>query len=66
MSAIHPVDLPEWRRSSRCDTSACVEVAPADAGMRVRDTAGTVLAFSAEAWRVFLAEARESKLTKAR
>ncbi|WP_310361772.1 DUF397 domain-containing protein [Catenuloplanes atrovinosus] len=46
-----------WRRSTRCDTSACVEVATAHSGTSVRnstDAAGPMLIFSAEAWRAFL------------
>ena len=64
MNTVDPVDPLGWRRSRRCDTSACVEVAPTDAGMWVRDAAGEVLVFSGDAWRAFLEEARESKLTK--
>ncbi|MFI5842235.1 DUF397 domain-containing protein [Catenuloplanes sp. NPDC051500] len=71
MSAADPVDLPErtrreWRKSRRCDTASCVEVASAESGVWVRDETGSVLAFSGDAWRAFLAKACESKLTKVR
>ncbi|MDP9797054.1 hypothetical protein J2S43_005566 [Catenuloplanes nepalensis] len=46
-----------WRRSTRCDTSSCVEVANGNAGTRVRnstDPAGPVLIFSVGAWQALL------------
>ncbi|WP_307249101.1 DUF397 domain-containing protein [Catenuloplanes indicus] len=52
-----------WRRSTRCDTSSCVEVARGNSGARVRssvDPAGPVLIFSAEAWRALLEKIHRS------
>lgn len=66
MNAASPAEVSTWRTSSRCDTSACVEVASAATGMWVRDEAGAVLVFPAGAWRAFLADVRESTLTKSR
>jgi hypothetical protein len=51
---------PEWRKSRRCDTASCVEVAVTGAGVQVRDEAGSMLIFSGGAWRVFLLEARKA------
>ncbi|GAB7043208.1 MULTISPECIES: DUF397 domain-containing protein [Catenuloplanes] len=48
-----------WQRSTRCDTSSCVEVARESSGARVRnstDPAGPVLIFSTEAWRALVEE----------
>jgi hypothetical protein len=50
-----------WRTSSYTGTGQnCVEVAPADSGVLLRDTkdhgAGPVIAFSAAQWSAFLAE----------
>jgi hypothetical protein len=47
---------PAWRRSSRCGSSACVEVAPTDSGVLVRDSKNphrAPLAFSHAEWRAF-------------
>ena len=47
-----------WRRSSRCDTQTCVEVAHTNGGVLLRDAkdpTGPVLAFSHEAWISFTA-----------
>ncbi|PZM98101.1 MAG: DUF397 domain-containing protein [Actinobacteria bacterium] len=48
---------PTWRRSSRCDSHHCVEVARVQDAAAVRDSANPhqVLRFSAPAWRRFLA-----------
>ncbi|WP_085067079.1 DUF397 domain-containing protein [Catenuloplanes japonicus] len=64
MEAVDRGRRPEWRKSRRCDTAACLEVASVGGGVWVRDAAGAVLIFSGEAWRVFLTEARRRKLTK--
>lgn len=50
----------EWRKSSRCGTTTCVEVAPpgGDGVVRVRDAkdpGGSVHEFSAEDWQGFVA-----------
>jgi hypothetical protein len=46
-----------WRRSTRCDSSACVEVAPAAAGVHVRDGKrpdGPQLSATRGEWAAFL------------
>ena len=46
-----------WRRSSRCGSSACVEVAIASDAVYVRksqDPAGSWLCFAAKDWRAFV------------
>lgn len=53
-----------WRRSSRCDTQTCVEVARTNGGVLLRDAkdpAGPVLAFSQEAWISFAAGVAEGE-----
>jgi hypothetical protein len=48
----------EWRKSSFCGTSACVEVAVSDGAVLVRDSKtenGPVLTFDADEWTAFLA-----------
>ncbi|HKT05847.1 MAG TPA: DUF397 domain-containing protein [Rugosimonospora sp.] len=50
-----------WRRSRRCESGACVEVARAHGGYAVRDAKdpdGPVLAFTPGAWEAFLAGVR--------
>ncbi|MEV1290546.1 DUF397 domain-containing protein [Micromonospora sp. NPDC049679] len=45
-----------WRRSSRCDTQACVEVRPDGDHVDIRDSAqpdGPLLTVTADAWRHF-------------
>jgi hypothetical protein len=46
-----------WRKSSRCDTSACVEIATAGDGVMMRNStvAHAVLSLPADAWRSFVA-----------
>lgn len=57
-----------WRRSSRCETAACVEVLYTGPGgaVRVRDSKapapGPVLAFDAGSWVAFLAALRSGDL----
>lgn len=48
--------MSEWRKSTRCGSSACVEVAVGDP-VRVRATLGEggSVAFGPVAWRAFLA-----------
>lgn len=51
----------QWRRSSRCESGACVEVAQFDGMVAIRDSkdvAGRVLIFTVEEWIAFLAGAR--------
>lgn len=50
----------EWKRSTRCSSGACVEVAlcgcPQPVSVRDgKDPAGPVLTFDAQSWRDFLA-----------
>lgn len=46
-----------WRRSSRCESGLCVEVARVGGGAAVRDAkdpAGPVLSFDAVSWKALL------------
>ena len=52
---MRPVMPPEFRTSSYCTASECVAVAAAGGTVRVRDAAGTILAFPAAAWAAFTA-----------
>jgi hypothetical protein len=49
-----------WRRSRRCDSSACVEVAQVPGGFAVRDSTqpDAVLSFPAAQWKTFVAGVR--------
>jgi len=46
-----------WRKSSRCESSACVEVAIGDGDVEVRNSTdpATTLTFSPDEWAVFIA-----------
>jgi hypothetical protein len=48
----------EWRRSSRCDAGACVEVAKLDAMIMIRDSAepDSSVAISYDIWRGFVSK----------
>lgn len=53
-----------WRRSTRCASNGCVEVARLDDGaISVRDTEDTAvrLAFGAREWRAFTDRAKEGR-----
>jgi hypothetical protein len=52
-------DALPWRRASRCEAHACVEVALSPDGVRVRGSRdpGTVLLVSPRQWREFCAAA---------
>jgi predicted secreted Zn-dependent protease len=53
-----------WRRSSRCDTGQCVEVAGSGSAVLMRDSKhpdGPVLVFSAEEWNAFVAGVRQGE-----
>ncbi|WP_326554796.1 DUF397 domain-containing protein [Micromonospora sp. NBC_01813] len=55
-----------WRRSSRCDTNACVEAAATSAGVELRDSAdpaGPRLEFGPGDWRAFLRGVAQGELT---
>lgn len=48
----------DWRRSTRCDTSACVEVAITGQGVALRDSKdphSPILRFSRQEWEAFVA-----------
>jgi hypothetical protein len=54
-------DSIQWRRSSRCESGSCIEVAQFDGMIAMRDSkdvAGPMLIFSVEEWTAFLAGAR--------
>ncbi len=56
-----------WRRSSRCGSSACVEVAATSEAVYVRrsqDPAGSWLCFAARDWRVFVEGVRAGALER--
>lgn len=50
------VQTMNWRRSSRCDSNSCVEVAPDSTRMAVRDSTdpGRWLTFAYEDWQAFV------------
>ena len=50
-----------WRRSTKCDSDTCVEVAISDNEIYLRSSkdAGGFLVFDVEEWRIFLAAARD-------
>lgn len=51
-------NLFEWRKSSFCGNSACVQVATVGGGVVVRDSedpSGPVLAFTRDEWAAFVA-----------
>lgn len=55
-----------WRRSARCDTGQCVEVAPGPV-VRMRDSkdpGGPVLAFGLRAWAAFTAAVRAGEFDR--
>jgi hypothetical protein len=46
-----------WRKSARCGSSACVEVAKVDEAYLIRDSKdprGTVLSFTEHEWKAFV------------
>jgi hypothetical protein len=52
---------PTWRKSTRCDSGSCVEVAVTDDGVAVRDSKaadGPILVFAPRSWTSFLAGIR--------
>ncbi len=54
----------QWRRSSRCESGSCVEVAHIDGTIAIRDSknaAGAVLIFSPEEWTAFVASVRNGE-----
>ncbi|WP_027344757.1 DUF397 domain-containing protein [Hamadaea tsunoensis] len=55
-----------WKKSSRCDTSACVEVAEIDdaVGVRQSEDGDHVLIVSREAWRDFAAGVKDGEFDR--
>ena len=54
----------QWRRSSRCETGGCVEVAHTDGTIAIRDSKdvdGPVLTFSHGEWAAFVAGVRNGE-----
>jgi hypothetical protein len=54
----------QWRRSSRCDSGSCVEVAHVDCTIAIRDSKdvnGPVLTFSTQEWAAFIAGVRNGE-----
>ena len=54
----------QWRRSSRCETGACVEVAHIDCTIAIRDSKDVdrpVLTFSQGEWAAFVAGVRNGE-----
>jgi hypothetical protein len=54
-------DSAEWRKSRRCDSGACVEVATLDDAVALRDSKtvdGPILIFSHDSWATFLSGVR--------
>jgi hypothetical protein len=54
-------EAPKWRKSTRSGGSNCVEVAAVGDGFAVRDSkrpSGSVLTYSSEQWRAFIAGAK--------
>jgi Domain of unknown function (DUF397) len=54
----------QWRRSSRCESDTCVEVARIDRTIAIRDAKdvdGPVLIFSAVEWAAFVAGVRNGE-----
>ena len=52
---------PQWRKSSRCDTSSCVEVAIVDGepgGVLVRGKSKVAISFDRAEWEAFIAGAK--------
>jgi len=50
------VSVAQWRKSTRCGNSACVEVAKVDDRILVRDSKdpeGRVLSFTEQEWKAF-------------
>lgn len=59
---ISSVENTQWRRSSYCGSSACVEVAKVDGNYHVRDSKdpdGAVLTFTAAEWAAFKSGVRD-------
>jgi len=54
---MNKVNVAQWRKSTRCGSAACVEVAKVDDGYLVRDSKnpdGAVLSFTEREWAAFV------------
>lgn len=62
-SAVFPAAGGSWRKSTRCESQACVEVAPVAGGMAIRNSTAPdrQLAFPAATWRNFISAIREGE-----
>lgn len=51
-----PDEQPQWRRSRKCESGACTQVADGNGVILVRDSTapGMILGFSPAAWHAFL------------
>lgn len=57
-------DVDAWRRSTRCESSACVEVRRVDGGVQVRDSKAPdrePLVFDMNEWKAFVAGVRSGE-----
>jgi hypothetical protein len=54
-----------WRKSSRCDSGTCIEVALTESGVRLRgsEDPGRALHFSRAEWAEFVAALKRGELT---
>jgi hypothetical protein len=53
---------PQWRKSTKCDSASCVEVARVDNGVMLRDSKdsdGPTLTFSRTEWTSFVSALKE-------
>lgn len=56
--------MPAWKRSTRCDSGTCVEVASLKDGVVVRDSKdpeGPVLRFTHDEWHAFILGAQQQE-----
>ncbi|MEV6966785.1 DUF397 domain-containing protein [Hamadaea sp. NPDC051192] len=56
--------MPAWKRSTRCDSGTCVEVASLKDGVVVRDSKdpdGPVLRFTNDEWHAFILGAQQQE-----
>jgi hypothetical protein len=65
MNHVESAPLP-WRKSSRCDSGSCVEVARRDTGVAVRNNTqpDLHLTFDGTSWRGLLQDLRDGQLTR--
>lgn len=60
---------PEFRRSSYCDSGACVEVAQTKNGALVKDAKnpdGPVLSFKPDSWKAFTAGVQQNVFSRSK